>query len=450
MADRPYPPGAWQVQLGPVSDFFFSPLSSNSFYILGNVVHGIIFGIMRSALPLTIALPFVRRLLYPFTAHFLRGPWTLVLPIRQWSIIFQTLHIGLTTVACWNNVFDGPFLLNEWDCAYSNRFDDPIPILLSGVASSNKWMQYCAYDELSVRIEGNSNSARACRLRLFAGIKHNHSLWQFLVQATLQLLREDREILLRRGMPISQSIDTPNVGELSDSSAVRLLKMLRELKKERLYVALLGPYTHWIRPLVHKKVEMALPNRYTDIKAVTVLCTLMRDSREQELQGVIQRDMSAIIEVMVLFLLEIEAFRNEINENPRSTAEAELRSGLKRLPVEESIGLARQVIFGFEMEFANKMLDQLSITYKEKLQQIVAMLQRNSMLSAETIRNLKETVIRKTYQVIAKSVRVLVESTVPAERPTIPTLPAFKPANNNAQAAFKIFHVSPTKRQKML
>ncbi|PCH43803.1 hypothetical protein WOLCODRAFT_138595 [Wolfiporia cocos MD-104 SS10] len=74
----------------------------------------------------------------------------------------------------------------------------------------------------------------------------------------------------------------------------------------------------------------------------------------------------------------------------------------------------------------------------------------SDMLKCSNTTRSRTPAVRKTYQVIAKSVRVLVESTVPAERPTIPTLPAFKPANNNAQAAFKIFHVSPTKRQKML
>lgn len=52
-------------------------------------------------LPIFLRIPIVSSLLRPFTAHFVRGPWTLILPLRQFSLEFRTFILGWMMLANW-------------------------------------------------------------------------------------------------------------------------------------------------------------------------------------------------------------------------------------------------------------------------------------------------------------------------------------------------------------
>ena len=61
-----------------------------------------VFAIVRSAVfPIVYQLPLVSWVLRPFTAHFLRGQWTLMLFSRHWPLITQAFYLALSTVGIW-------------------------------------------------------------------------------------------------------------------------------------------------------------------------------------------------------------------------------------------------------------------------------------------------------------------------------------------------------------
>ena len=61
-----------------------------------------IFSITRSAIfPLVYQIPLISMLLRPFTAHFLRGQWTLMLFTRHWPLITRTFYLALSTIGIW-------------------------------------------------------------------------------------------------------------------------------------------------------------------------------------------------------------------------------------------------------------------------------------------------------------------------------------------------------------
>lgn len=72
------------------------------FTTLSFTLHIFLFGFMRSIiLPILFKLPFLHYLLRPVSAHFLKGPWTLWLPMRHLSLVCRTFFLGLSTVANW-------------------------------------------------------------------------------------------------------------------------------------------------------------------------------------------------------------------------------------------------------------------------------------------------------------------------------------------------------------
>ena len=72
------------------------------FVSLTTIAYVTLFGLVRSlVLPTVYALPYIPQFLRPFTAHFLRGPWTLTLLLRNWSLVWRTFFLGVTTAACW-------------------------------------------------------------------------------------------------------------------------------------------------------------------------------------------------------------------------------------------------------------------------------------------------------------------------------------------------------------
>ena len=49
---------------------------------------------MILVLPILLRIPIVSSVLRPLTAHFIRGPWTLILPLRYFSLEFRTFILA--------------------------------------------------------------------------------------------------------------------------------------------------------------------------------------------------------------------------------------------------------------------------------------------------------------------------------------------------------------------
>lgn len=69
----------------------------------------LVFALVRFTLPVLYGLPLLHNFLRPFTAHFLRGPWTLSLPFRHLPLLIRAWFLAFTTLANWefaNAIFD--------------------------------------------------------------------------------------------------------------------------------------------------------------------------------------------------------------------------------------------------------------------------------------------------------------------------------------------------------
>lgn len=77
-----------------------------------------VFALARSVvLPLLFQVPVLNRFLRPFMAHFLRGPWTVTLLTRHWSLVSRAFYLALTTVGIWEfaeSAFDGVVAEVRW------------------------------------------------------------------------------------------------------------------------------------------------------------------------------------------------------------------------------------------------------------------------------------------------------------------------------------------------
>ena len=77
-------------------------LTSTLFTFSSFAVYNIAFGLARlTLLPLLLRVPLVRSLLKPFIGHFIRGPWTLTLPLRHFSLESHAFILGLSMLASW-------------------------------------------------------------------------------------------------------------------------------------------------------------------------------------------------------------------------------------------------------------------------------------------------------------------------------------------------------------
>ncbi|PCH37156.1 hypothetical protein WOLCODRAFT_140745 [Wolfiporia cocos MD-104 SS10] len=78
----------------------------------------------------------------------------------------------------------------------------------------------------------------------------------------------------------------------------------------------------WTRDRLGRMAEAALPNRYLDALAISVLCHFVCASLEEDKYGVVQRDIPKILEALLSFLAAVEDYRNELNDKqPRLSAE---------------------------------------------------------------------------------------------------------------------------------
>jgi nucleoporin NDC1 len=72
------------------------------FTLCSFVLYNVAFGLARLLiLPVCLRLPIIRTLIRPFAAHFVKGPWTLSLPLRHLSLESHGFALGVTTLANW-------------------------------------------------------------------------------------------------------------------------------------------------------------------------------------------------------------------------------------------------------------------------------------------------------------------------------------------------------------
>ncbi|CAL1710388.1 unnamed protein product [Somion occarium] len=169
---------------------------------LNTAVHTFLFGLARLiALPALYKLPLIPRLLRPFTSHFLRGPYSLVLLLRNGPLIARAFALSFSTLAIWEfaeSVFD--HVVSE-PVTVSQTTADPALTIISGTTSSDLYFKHFAYNELVHFANEDSDAARAQRSALFADQKYNPSMWSTLVRESLITLGKDYQLLLRRGKP---------------------------------------------------------------------------------------------------------------------------------------------------------------------------------------------------------------------------------------------------------
>ncbi|KZT25546.1 hypothetical protein NEOLEDRAFT_1202644 [Neolentinus lepideus HHB14362 ss-1] len=163
----------------------------------------VLFGVTRILLlPILFHIPVLRLALRPFATHFLRGPWTLSLPLRHLELLFRCFALGLSTVATWEvseSIFEAQ--ISE-PITVTSVSADPVETLISGTTSSSTYFQYFAYMELRNLIWEDSPAASARRSALFADQKHSPSLWVTLCRTALLQLGKDYQHFVRRGAPL--------------------------------------------------------------------------------------------------------------------------------------------------------------------------------------------------------------------------------------------------------
>ncbi|KAI6041098.1 hypothetical protein EDC04DRAFT_1356033 [Pisolithus marmoratus] len=120
-----------------------------------------------------IQAQFMRGLLRPFAAHFIRGPWTVILPLRHIRLMeCRMILLGLITLA---------------DCSQKHSSTCAFPSLLTftkyyGTKRDFIFLHF-AYSELRNLATDSSPSSSICRVALFSDQKYNPSLWSTPIRA---------------------------------------------------------------------------------------------------------------------------------------------------------------------------------------------------------------------------------------------------------------------------
>ncbi|KAF8436467.1 nucleoporin protein Ndc1-Nup, partial [Boletus edulis BED1] len=163
-------------------------------------VYNIAFGLARLALlPLLLRIPLLRSLLRPFFGHFIRGPWTLTLPLRYLSLESHAFTLALSMLANWEftaSLFD---VYIPQPIKVASATADPNVTLVSGITSTNPLYLHFAYAELrDVALDVRpANASR--RTALFSDQKFSPSMWSTLARESLLRLGHDYQTFLRRG-----------------------------------------------------------------------------------------------------------------------------------------------------------------------------------------------------------------------------------------------------------
>ncbi|KAL4079901.1 nucleoporin protein Ndc1-Nup [Scleroderma yunnanense] len=172
------------------------------FTLLSLTAYNVIVGLTRMiVLPILIRIPVISAILRPLAAHFVRGPWTLILPLRHHSLEFRAFVLGWITLANWEfaeTLFDVHI---PQPIYVSHTTADPNVTLVSGTTSSNLVFLHFTYAELRNIATDSNPSSSTRRTALFSDQKFIPSLWSTLTRASLLRLGEDYQTLLRRGAP---------------------------------------------------------------------------------------------------------------------------------------------------------------------------------------------------------------------------------------------------------
>ncbi|TFK83427.1 hypothetical protein K466DRAFT_665850 [Polyporus arcularius HHB13444] len=177
-------------------------LTSLVYTLMVTIAHLAAFALTRSTVPpLLFQLPFVSMLLRPFTAHFLRGQWTLMLLNRHWSLVSRTFYLALSTVGIWEFAESSFDSIVAESVTVADHTADPGLTLVSGITSTDAYLKHFAYAELRGFATEDSPAASNRRTALFGDQKYNPSMWSTLARESLLTLGHDYQLFLRRGQP---------------------------------------------------------------------------------------------------------------------------------------------------------------------------------------------------------------------------------------------------------
>ncbi|RDB16603.1 Nucleoporin NDC1 [Hypsizygus marmoreus] len=185
----------------------------------------VIFGLARMTLPAIYQLPLLHYFLRPFTAHFLRGSWTIFLPFRHLALLSRAWFLGFTTIFTWelsNGLFD-TFIYQPVIVAQVTP--DPHVTLVSGISSSDLAFRYFAYTELKTLAAEQSPAAVVRRTSLFSDQKHNPSPWAHLFRESLLFLGKDYQYFLNRGKPAAPKPEVKKVPTPSTSPPIKVTQV---------------------------------------------------------------------------------------------------------------------------------------------------------------------------------------------------------------------------------
>ncbi|KAK2467574.1 hypothetical protein APHAL10511_000429 [Amanita phalloides] len=165
----------------------------------------ILFALCRFLLPLFYRLPLLPYLLAPFTAHFLRGHWTLTLPLYHFPLLVRGWFVAYTTFLTWE--FASVFFESSTSqpITVSQLTADLNVALVSGSTASPSPFPFHYFAYLELRDIAPSHLPHSISLRsaLFSDQKYTPSLWSHLVRESLLLLGRDFQTLSHRGHPPS-------------------------------------------------------------------------------------------------------------------------------------------------------------------------------------------------------------------------------------------------------
>ncbi|KAI9462554.1 nucleoporin protein Ndc1-Nup [Boletus coccyginus] len=184
-------------------------LTSTLFTLSSFAVYNIAFALARLALlPFLLRVPLVRSLLKPFVGHFIRGPWTLTLPLRHLTLESHAFTLGLSMLANWEfaeSLFD---VYIPQPIKVASTTADPNVTLISGITSTNPVYLHFAYAELRDLALDTRPASASRRTALFSDQKFSPSLWSTLARDSLMRLGHDYQTFLRKGAPAPADVPT--------------------------------------------------------------------------------------------------------------------------------------------------------------------------------------------------------------------------------------------------
>ncbi|KAF9524907.1 nucleoporin protein Ndc1-Nup [Crepidotus variabilis] len=156
----------------------------------------------RVTMPIVHKIPIISAILRPFTAHFVRGQWTILLPFVHFRLICRAWLLSFSTLLIWDitdNLFDQ--VISE-TTNLATATSDPNTILVAGTSSKEEFYQFFAFSELRELAMDESSTASSRRSTLFGDQKNILNLWSSVSRESLLLLGHHYQILLRRGRPL--------------------------------------------------------------------------------------------------------------------------------------------------------------------------------------------------------------------------------------------------------